>query len=412
MSLTEPRPAALERSRDPRRFRARWVLPISQAPIFDADVVVAHGRVLTVEPARATRDAIDLGSVAILPGLVNAHTHLELSVLRDRVAPASSMPAWVRAMMTARAAADDGVDDAIVAAVNEARAHGTVLVGDITNGLGAVPALNRLGLSARVFYELLGFGERGADRRVASAQQQLGRYVGSPEVRLSVAAHAPYSVSPGLFTAIRRAAAGAPYATHLAESIEEIEFLATGGGAWRELLEELGAWDDRWTAPACRPVEYLDRIGFLGPGLVMAHGVQLTRSEIDRVAECGATLVTCPRSNQWTGAGTPPVEAFFASGAAIALGTDSLASCPDLNLFSELAELRRLAPSVPAGALLESATIVGARALGFDADYGTVEPGKSDRLIAVAVPESERAVEEYLVSGIGSGAVAWLNPAP
>ena len=394
-----------------RRFRARWVLPISRGPIHDADVVVAAGCVVSVEPAHVGRPAVDLGSVAILPGLVNAHTHLELSALRGRVPPARSLPVWVRALMAARMAAEDGVDEAIEAGVAEARAHGTVLLGDVTNGLGAVPILDRRGLSARVFYELVGFGERQAEIRTASATRQLDRCSGAGGVRLSLAAHAPYSVSPDLFRAIRKAAGDEPYATHLAESVEEVEFLQTGGGPWRALLDELGAWDERWAVPACRPLAYMEQLGFLGPGLVMAHGVQLTRPEIARIAASGATLVTCPRSNRWTGAGTPPVAEFFSSGASIAVGTDSLASCPDLNLFSELAELRHLAPAVPAGTLLESATLRGARALGFEATFGSIETGKSDRLITVAVPESEPSVEEYLVSGIRSDQVGWMGGA-
>jgi len=123
----------------------------------------------------------------------------------------------------------------------------------------------------------------------------------------------------------------------------------------------------------------------------------------------GATLVTCPRSNQHTGAGAPPVERFFGSRVRVAVGTDSLASAPDLNVFSELAALRAIAPAVPAASLIESATRSGAEALGFGADYGTIEPGKSARLIAVSLPASSGDVEEYLVSGIQPGQVRWLD---
>ena len=114
----------------------------------------------------------------------------------------------------------------------------------------------------------------------------------------------------------------------------------------------------------------------------------------------GTTLVACPRSNGHTGAGAPPIEDFYNYGVQVAVGTDSLASAPDLNVFAELATMRALAPTVSAGALLDSATRQGARALGFDADYGTIEPGKSARLIAVEIPPDTVDVEEYLVSGV------------
>jgi aminodeoxyfutalosine deaminase len=122
-------------------------------------------------------------------------------------------------------------------------------------------------------------------------------------------------------------------------------------------------------------------------------------------------VVTCPRSNRWTGAGTPPIERFYASGVRVAIGTDSLASVEDLNLFAEMATVHRLAPAVPAGRILASATRDGAVALGFADDYGTIEPGKRADLIAVAVPTGIEDVEQYLLSGIEPQAIRWLNPA-
>ena len=119
--------------------------------------------------------------------------------------------------------------------------------------------------------------------------------------------------------------------------------------------------------------------------------------------------MTCPRSNMWTGAGTPPIERFYASGVRVAIGTDSLASVVDLNLFAELAAVRRLAPGVPAARILESATLQGADALGFAADYGSIEPGKRADLIAVRIPRGLEDVEEYLLRGIEPDAIQWLN---
>jgi cytosine/adenosine deaminase-related metal-dependent hydrolase len=138
------------------------------------------------------------------------------------------------------------------------------------------------------------------------------------------------------------------------------------------------------------------------------HGVQLTDGELRRLADIGATLVTCPRSNEWVGAGPPPVSRFFASGVPIAVGTDSLASCPDLNVFSEVAALRRLAPEVAASRLLHAATLGGASALGFGEVAGTLSVGRRAEVIAVAVPDGTTDVEEYLCSGIQPDAIRWL----
>jgi cytosine/adenosine deaminase-related metal-dependent hydrolase len=196
---------------------------------------------------------------------------------------------------------------------------------------------------------------------------------------------------------------------HLGESPEELQFLRDGTGAWRALLEDLGAWDESWKCPGCGPVEYLARAGLLNERLLAVHGVHLTDEELARLAAAGATLVTCPRSNIWTGAGTPPIARFYESGVRVAIGTDSLASVDDLNLFTELAALRAIAPRLPASRIVESATRIGAEALGFASELGTIAAGKRAELIAVRVPEGVEDVEEYLVGGVAADAITWLT---
>jgi len=143
--------------------------------------------------------------------------------------------------------------------------------------------------------------------------------------------------------------------------------------------------------------------------LIAVHGVRFDDDDLHRLHSAAATLVTCPRSNRWTGAGEPPIERFYASGVRVAIGTDSMASVEDLNLFHEMAEVRRLAPSVPASRILESATSAGAQALGFGAELGSIEPGARADLIAVRLPAGCADVEEYLLSGIQPSDISWLN---
>jgi cytosine/adenosine deaminase-related metal-dependent hydrolase len=228
-------------------------------------------------------------------------------------------------------------------------------------------------------------------------------------LRPAIVPHAPYSVSPALFAAIRKDAGEGPCSIHLAESAEEVQFLSCGGGAWRAVLEAVGAWDPGWSPPRCGPIEYMARLGVLDERLLAVHAVQATDEELGRLAAAGATVVTCPRSNAWTGAGDPPVARFFAAGVRVAVGTDSLASVADLNVFAEMAAMRALAPSVPARRILESATRHGAEALGFAADLGTLERGKRAELIAVDLPHDDVDVEEYLVRGVGPEAIRWLD---
>jgi len=405
------------------RYHAAWVLPIAEPPIRDGWVVVDRGRVVAVGrpgPADVRPDPreieVDLGLVALLPGLVNAHTHLELSYMHDEVPPTRDFVTWVRAVVNERRRWPDAhapeILDAIDRAIAESVSSGTVLVGDISNTLATFGPLARSPLAAVVFYEILRFNAPDPEAVVAQARRQLDQLTPTERVRASLAAHAPYSVSPLLFRAIRQASDRdplAPCSVHLSESVEEVEFIKSGTGPWRRFLEEVGAWNPAWVAPGVSPVEYLDNNGFLHERVVVVHGVQMTASDLSRLAACRATLVTCPRSNGHTGAGAPPIADFFASGVRVAVGTDSLASAPDLNVFAELATMRALAPDLPAASLLESATRIGAEALAFDADYGTIAPGKRARLLMVRVTPDVTDVEEYLVSGIRPEQTRWLE---
>ena len=172
----------------------------------------------------------------------------------------------------------------------------------------------------------------------------------------------------------------------------------------------IGAWRNDWAIPACGPVTYLDRHGLIDRRTLLAHGVQFDDRALHRIAEIGATVVTCPRSNQWVGVGYPPIARFYSAGVKVAVGTDSLASVDDLNLFSELKAMRWLAPNVPASRILESATLTGAAALGLDSELGSLTPGKRAAMIAVTLPDSVVDVEEYLLSGITPSRIRLFEP--
>ncbi len=401
------------------RCRARWILPITAPPIRDGWVDVAGDTIRAVGgpgvsgSSEASAGELDLGNVALLPGLVNAHVHLELSGHRDASPPAESMPAWARALVE-RVIGEGGLrTEAIPRAVAQAHAAGTILVGDVGNTRAALPALETGPVDAVCFREQIGF-DVGSEEAGAIAHRLAGEIAegssGDAGDRVVVrgAAHAPYSVSAALFQALVTHLPG-PRTVHLAESREEVDFLRDGGGPWRAMLEARGRWDPAWKPPGTGPVDYLATLGWLREDTLMVHGVQLGPNDLSRLAVAGTTLVTCPRSNRWTGAGTPPVADFYASGVRVAIGTDSLASTPDLNLFAELAELHRLAPAVSASRLLRSATLDGAAALGRDRTLGAIAPGRRAALIAVDLSAVPDDVEQYLVHGIEPEQVAWVE---
>ena len=411
-------------------YRAAWVCPIDRPPIRDGVVIVDAGRIVGIRgPGSGTRESNsgsripdpgsripdpgsrDLGNVVLMPGLINAHIHLELSWLRGRVPPAARFTDWVKQLVATRRGVERADDPTVLeplrAAIRELQASGTVAVGDISNSLASPDPMRAAGLDGVVFHELLGFKERDG----ALIDRTRAERVAAPG-RVSLAPHAPYSTSPELFRAIRAAVDTSTCritSVHLGESPEETELLATGTGPWRGMLEFIGVWRDDWAIPGRGPVEYLDGLGVLDGQTLVVHGVQFDDAALARLAAIGATLVTCPRSNQWVGVGVPPIERFYRSGVAVAVGTDSLASVEDLNLFSELKAMRWIAPGVPAAKLLESATLIGARALGLDAELGSLTPGKRAEILAIDLPGSVDDIEEYLVAGIDPSRIQHLG---
>ena len=339
-------------------------------PSTDGRIVAWSAR--RVKPRRRSRRAIS-GRVAVLPGLVNAHTHLELSWLRGRVPPAAELRRLDQAAVRRRAAAasSSADDPAVLDAARRRRARraraGTVggrrhqqLARDRRADSRRRPARRRVSRAARV--------QRRRRRDRSTRRAAIGdaaAALAADRCACRCAPHAPYSVSPELFRAIRDEVdrSAVPITSvHLGESAGEVEFLARRQRAVAGMLRLVGSMPRRTgQPPGCGPVEYLDGLGVLDARTLVVHGVQLTTRALDRLAAIGCTLVTCPRSNQWVGVGVPPVRRFYASGVRVAVGTDSLASVEDLNLFSELKTMRWLAPAVPARPLLESATLRGRR---------------------------------------------------
>ncbi|HEY6506490.1 MAG TPA: amidohydrolase family protein [Vicinamibacterales bacterium] len=393
-------------------FTAAWVLPIAEPPIPRGHVSCAYGQVIDVGTGRD--GAIDLGRVALMPALVNAHTHLELSYLRGRVDPARTFVDWVRMLLALRRESPDPraphIVEAAAHAYGEAVSSGTGVFGDVSNTL-VTPLLGPRAphVAGIVFHELIGFRADGAETHIDAARRL--RAHATAGVRIGLAPHAPYSVSPALFRAIGeelKRSGSPPTTVHLAEGPEEVRLLRDGSGPWRQVLEELGAWDAAWQPPGMSPVAYVESLGFLGPSVLAVHVVQCDETDVARLAKSGTTVVVCPRSNAHVGAGSSPIEAFYRAGLRVAIGTDSLASAPNLNMFEEMAHVRRAAPAVAARRILESATRVGAEALGCGSQHGVIAAGAATGLIAVSLPDDVVDVEEYLLSGVEPQRVSWV----
>ncbi len=375
-------------------YRADWVLTLTGPPLRDGAVTVEDGRVDAVGPASEALRGVPDGAVreqgraVLLPGLVNAHTHLSLTGLE---APPGDYFRWLGTV--ARAASTLGAEE-IEAATRrgweECRRLGTAVVGEITTrpeGIAALLADPRV--LARVYVEFLGLGAERARGRFEASVERAEALARGPEafrIRPGLSPHAPYSVRPELWpeTAARCRERNWRWSSHVAEPPGEDRFLRRGDGPVRDYLESLGVWDDGFPWPGAGGVEMLAGAGVLDGRALLVHGVHLEPAAMDAVAAAGAHLCLCPRSNAFLGLPPPPVRELAARGVRLCVGTDSRAGNDDLSVWAELRRLREIEPGIPAEALVRMATAGGARALGFEDAAGAIAPGYPARLIAVS----------------------------
>ena len=352
---------------------ARWVVPVTSEPIQGGWVEIADGQVVAVGSGTAPRPALDLGDVAVLPGLVNAHTHLEFSDCSDMIGfPGISLPEWIGEVVSTRHATDEkSRSDAIERGLSECARTGTCLVGEITTPPCSYPSETN-GMDVISFAEVLGLSsERGRERlEVARAHVELN--VGS-----GVSPHAPYSTSrETLDTCLQLArATHSPIAMHVAESHYERELLQTGTGPFAEALKAMGVWrHDLFPWPASPFLWLIEKLAS-APRSLLIHANDLNETEIAKLAEHSQmTVVYCPRTHHFFQYEPHPVATMLSHGVRVALGTDSRASNPDLNLWREAQFLWQHRCDLDPESVLRMATLSGSEALGRN-DVGSIRPG-------------------------------------
>lgn len=362
---------------------ARWVFPVDGPPLPGGVVVVRGERIVEVGP-RGPAD-LDLGNAAVIPGLVNAHTHLDLTGLRGRCPPEPDFTAWLGQVIEHRRARRlEEVESEVRAGLAECLRYGTSLVGDISASGQSWAALAGGPLRSVVFRELLGLPADRARQAVQAARAWLRDKAPTPYCRAGLSPHAPYSVCASLLLDAAALAPDVPIAIHLAETQAELELLATRGGPFRSFLTALGVWDPAGLVASVAEVPRL----LAGPGpRLFVHGNYLGPAEVP----AGSAVVFCPRTHAAFGHAGHPFGELAARGVCVALGTDSLASSPDLSVLAEARFLRRRFPAASGELVLRMATLSGAEALGWADETGSLTGGKSADLVVLDLADSQPA---------------------
>lgn len=390
-------------------YRALFLLPITSAPIEDGGVLVEDGFIRAVgayhdlTAAHPGATVVDFGESILLPPMVNAHTHLELSSFdswaknaNEPVAPIDFVDWILWLVRVRRGITEEQFCESLLDGLQTSLCAGTGAVGDIFTTLSCVAAYQSSPLRGRVFTEVLGHNPALVAERLAT----IASLVQNPPAQSldwGLSPHAPYTLSTQvtdqLFAYAERLSLQC--SMHLAESTDETRFLQNGSGAIAERLYAAAKWDPTTSPPpGCSPIAALCRQGRLRQGDLVVHGVQAGAADIDLLKQVGCSVALCPRSNATLNVGKAPVAAYLKAGVPLALGTDSLASSQSLSIWDEMAfAMDWFSGEAKPCDWLQMATLGGAQALGLHKRMGQLAPGLEASFQVVSLPEMPRLNE-------------------
>jgi cytosine/adenosine deaminase-related metal-dependent hydrolase len=381
----------------PLSLQARIVFPVDAPPIEFGVVTIEGDLIVEVGTETHGKSLIDLGNVALLPGLVNAHTHLEFSHFDQPLGqPGMSLVDWIRLVIAERAGRKESSTNSLARGIEESHRHGATTIGDISTS-AKLPRGDIVH-----FHEVIGFSRARAD----SVAQALSARLGDATVSLTgqgISPHAPYTVSPALLQKLVSIAQRnfLPMAMHLAESPEELQLLRDGNGPFQSLLDERSMWDAGAISKATRPLDYLRMLEGARTSLIV-HGNYLDQEELEFIAahRRRMSLVYCPRTHAYFFHSPYPLGQAIAAGARVALGTDSRASNPDLSLLEEMRQVARTHPHIDPQEILRLGSLNGAEALGRAQHVGSIARRRLANLVAIPITSKLLATPDEILAEI------------
>jgi cytosine/adenosine deaminase-related metal-dependent hydrolase len=382
-------------------LRARIVFPVDRPAIEYGVVTIDGERIVEIGADSASGTPTDLGIVALLPGLVNAHTHLEFSDLsRPLGDPGMPLVDWIRLVIAHRGRRDASQPSSTAVGLRESLSYGVTTIGEIATTVESCQAADHV----TSFLEVIGFSRARVDSVFAATLAGVDDMQRShARGRVGISPHAPYTVSLQLLRQlvglVRQR--DLPIAMHVAESGDELEFVRMGSGPFQQLLEERSMWDADAVPRGSRPLDYL-RLLAEAPRSLVIHGNYLDDEERDLLAaeRDRMSLIYCPRTHAYFGHAPFPLASLLGKGVNVALGTDSRASSPDLNLLAEMRRVFTNYSELDPLAVLRMGTLCGARALGRVTEIGSLTPGKLANLVAVPLPDDIRGKPRDLLGAM------------
>ncbi len=401
----------------PTLYTARYLLPITAPPISDGALLVDNARILAVGSRTRLADdyhgaeVVDFGDAVILPPMVNAHTHLELTdfpIWAESTKASADAPGfvgWILKLVRVRHTVDtELLRTSLASGLSASLRAGTGAVGDIMTTLDVCDAYRETPLLGKVYAEVLGQDAAVVANRLTALEAVM---LDAPAATLcwGLSPHAPYTLSA---TAMQSAFAfasehGLQTCIHLAESKEETSFVKSGTGSIADILYASAQWDSTADPVSGNsPVKSLCQQGRLRAGDLVVHGVQADDEDVALIQQKGCHVVLCPRSNATLEVGVAPVAAYLKAGVPLALGTDSMASASSLSLWDELAFAQAwFKGQASPQQWLEIATLGGAKALGLCQRIGAISVGLDASFQVAAMPElpALHELEESLCCG-------------
>ena len=383
---------------------AEYVLPISSAPIENGAVVIENDKILAVGKFAEIKvqfpeaEIDEYGEAAILPGFVNAHSHLEITAMRGYLDSVEhDFAAWLLKLTKTRAEilTDSDIKTAAIFGALEGARAGVTCFGDIGRfGVAGFEALKQNGLRGVLFQET----EFSPDNKTTESdfEKLKEKFLQLKEtetdlVKVGLSPHSPYTVSRRLFEKIAEYAVteNIKISTHAAESDIESVLLEKGTGFFIGVYKKFGV---EWEIPFCSPIEYLNKIGFLKTKPLLAHCVKVSDADINLIKNSNSSIAHCPKSNAKFGHGIAPLEKFLDAQINTGFGSDSVASNNTCDILEEarfaILPARNLTTKkrfIEPEEALRIATLGGAKSLGFDTEIGTLEEGKQADIIAISL---------------------------